>query len=172
MAFPLAVPALAVAVSPFVDVIPGTFHEAPINWAASNGITTGKDPTHFAPNGPVTRGESVTFLKRYDDFIVQPAIAGLGTRTDGLGATVGNLACETSQVARWDGANWVCNTVGLTTRIGTDAITAVDTTGDVGRYTSIAIGNNNLPVVSYQDVSTGSLMVAHLTETVTGIAFS
>ncbi len=49
LAFLLAVPAIAVALSPFVDVIPGKFHEAPVNWAVSNAMTTGRDATHFAP---------------------------------------------------------------------------------------------------------------------------
>jgi len=41
-AFAIVVPAVAVAVSPFVDVAPGKFQEAPVNWAATNGITNGK----------------------------------------------------------------------------------------------------------------------------------
>jgi len=138
VAFALAVPALAVAVSPFVDVIPGKFYETPVNWAFSNGITTGTDATHFNPDGAVTRGQSVTFLKRYDDFIVQPADAALGS-----------LNCTTSQVARWDGTNWVCNTVGVATSIGAD----------------------NLPIISYQDFTNGDLKVAHVNSVAVGLKF-
>jgi len=168
VAFSLGVPALAVAVSPFVDVVPGAFYEAPVNWAATNGITTGTDNTHFAPNDPVTRGQSVTFLKRYDDFIVQPANAALGTRIGGveasvanLGQTVGTLNCNTSQVARWDGTSWVCNTISLATRYGVDSISTLDIPFTVGAYTSIAIGADNLPIISYYDPTQTSLKVLH-----------
>jgi len=113
-----------VAVSPFVDVIPGKFYEAPVSWAANNGITTGKDATHFTPNDPVTRGKSVTFLKRYNDDITQPADAALGTRIDNLGTTVGALSYSTSDVALWDGAIWVCNTITFTIKIGIGTATA------------------------------------------------
>jgi hypothetical protein len=33
-------------------------------WAYENGITAGKDATHFCPDDPCTRGEMVCFLKR------------------------------------------------------------------------------------------------------------
>lgn len=207
LALVIAVPAVAVAVSPFVDVIPGAFYEAPVNWAATNGITTGKDATHFAPDNPVTRGESVTFLKRYDDNIVQPAIDGLGTRIDGLGATVGGLSCasgqiakfdgtiwacgtdidtdttipntdglaalgcNTSQIARWDGNAWVCGELMITSRIDPGTATTLDSTGSVGRYTSIAIGSDNQPIISYHDFTNSDLRVAAMLVTVTGIAF-
>ncbi|MEQ8842915.1 MAG: hypothetical protein RIB98_18210, partial [Acidimicrobiales bacterium] len=45
----------------------------PVDWAFNNDITTGKTATSFAPEDNVTRGESVTFLKRYNDNIVEPA---------------------------------------------------------------------------------------------------
>jgi hypothetical protein len=38
--------------------------------------------------------------------------------------------------------------------------TSVDTTGDVGKHTSIAIGPDGLPVISYQDVTSLDLKVA------------
>src|SRR5690606_12098430 len=39
-------------------------------------------------------------------------------------------------------------------------ITTVDSTGDVGIYTSIAIGSDGLPVISYKDETNTSLKVA------------
>lgn len=61
----------------FDDVEDDRFYADPVEWAAANAITTGKSPTMFAPLDAVTRGESVTFLKRYDDNITQPALADL-----------------------------------------------------------------------------------------------
>jgi hypothetical protein len=63
----LVVPATAFATHVFTDVDDARFYAEPVEWAAANGITTGTSPTTFDPDRPVTRGESVTFLKRYHD---------------------------------------------------------------------------------------------------------
>lgn len=52
-------------VAGFQDVEEGRFYSDPVAWAADSGITTGKTPTEFDPNGQVTRGEAVTFLYRF-----------------------------------------------------------------------------------------------------------
>lgn len=44
---------------------------------------------------------------------------------------------------------------------GTVTISTVDATADVGRFSSIAIGNDGRPVISYADYDAGSLKVAH-----------
>jgi hypothetical protein len=49
-----------------------------------------------------------------------------------------------------------CTTTGCT---GTATITTVDSTGDVGVYTSIAIRDNGLPVISYYDLTNSNLKV-------------
>jgi len=147
LAFALLLPGLAVAVSPFVDVVPGKFYEAPVNWAFDNGITTGKDATHFDPNGAVTRGESVTFLKRYNDNIV--------------GKTLGQLSCSTDQVAHWNGSAWVCSTVGLSRTLSTASITTPDNVNNFS--VSLAIGTDGLPVISSWRNSS-SLGVFHCTD--------
>jgi hypothetical protein len=38
----------------------------------------------------------------------------------------------------------------------------LDSTGDVGYFTSVAIGTDGLGLISYYDVSNGDLKVAHL----------
>jgi hypothetical protein len=48
----------------FVDVPAGAYYETAVRWAVENGITTGKDATHFDPNATCTRAEAVTFLWR------------------------------------------------------------------------------------------------------------
>lgn len=63
----LAAGSTAGATHVFGDVDDTRFYGGPVEWAATNGITTGTSATTFEPDRPVTRGESVTFLKRYHD---------------------------------------------------------------------------------------------------------
>jgi hypothetical protein len=55
-----------------------------------------------------------------------------------------------------------CTTTDCT---GTPKITTVDSTDSVGQYTSIAIGNNGYPVISYYDNTNEDLKVAACTTT-------
>jgi hypothetical protein len=68
---------IALAANPFTDVPAGKFYADAVDWAYNNDITTGSPAgsTTFKPDDPVTRGENVTFAKRYDDNVVQPALA-------------------------------------------------------------------------------------------------
>jgi hypothetical protein len=77
LAVVLLVPATAYATHVFDDVPDTAFYAGPVEWAFDNEITTGKSPTEFAPLDGVTRGESVTFLQRYNDNIVEPATIDL-----------------------------------------------------------------------------------------------
>lgn len=43
--------------------------------------------------------------------------------------------------------------------------TTVDSTGDVGRYSSIATGTDGKPIISYRDSTNGGLKVAHCSDT-------
>lgn len=52
------------AENPFVDVEEGRYYYNAVLWAYENGITAGKDDTHFAPDSKCTRAEVVTFLYR------------------------------------------------------------------------------------------------------------
>jgi S-layer homology domain len=78
----LIAPATALATHIFSDVPDSKFYADPVEWAFNNGITTGTSATTFSPEDGVTRGESVTFLKRYDDNIVQPALADTYTKSE------------------------------------------------------------------------------------------
>lgn len=51
---------------PFVDVAAGEYYYKAVLWAAEQGITTGVDATHFAPEQSCTRAQVVTFLWRMD----------------------------------------------------------------------------------------------------------
>ena len=50
--------------NPFVDVPDGTYYTKAVLWALENGITAGKDATHFQPDVTVNRSQFVTFLWR------------------------------------------------------------------------------------------------------------
>jgi hypothetical protein len=80
----LIAPATAVAFHVFNDVRDDQFYSDAVEWAFDNGITTGTSATTFAPNAGVTRGQNVTFAKRYDDNIVQPALAANAAEVAGL----------------------------------------------------------------------------------------
>lgn len=88
VAVAMLVPASAMAFHVFDDVADDRFYAEPVEWAFDNDITTGKTATTFAPDDGVTRGESVTFLKRYNDNVVQPAIDELETAKIGHGEIV------------------------------------------------------------------------------------
>ena len=101
---------LAIAVLAVVMLVPATA------WAKDNDITTGSPAGSktFKPDDNVTRGESVTFLKRYDDNIVQPALdatASVIVRTNETEIVVNSsgfaaAACEPGEVAIGGGARW------------------------------------------------------------------
>ncbi len=48
----------------FVDVPEGEWYTDAVRWAVENGVTTGVDETHFAPDEGCTRAQAVTFLWR------------------------------------------------------------------------------------------------------------
>lgn len=50
--------------NPFVDVTEDDYYYKAVLWASENGITVGKDDTHFAPGATVTRAQFVAFLHR------------------------------------------------------------------------------------------------------------
>ena len=50
--------------NPFVDVANGQYYTDAVVWAYENGITSGKDATHFQPDANCIRAQVVTFLYR------------------------------------------------------------------------------------------------------------
>ena len=52
--------------TPFVDVPANAYYHDAVLWAAEEGITTGVTASRFNPNATVTRGQTVTFLWRWD----------------------------------------------------------------------------------------------------------
>lgn len=57
----MLIPALG---NPFEDVAEDAYYYDAVLWAYDNGITQGKDDTHFAPNNICNRAQVVTFLWR------------------------------------------------------------------------------------------------------------
>lgn len=51
--------------SAFVDVAPGEWYTAAINWAAANRIVDGVGDGKFAPNDPITRAQMCAMIERY-----------------------------------------------------------------------------------------------------------
>ena len=52
--------------NPFTDVEESDYCYEAVLWAVENGITAGTSATTFSPDAVVTRGQTVTFLYRYD----------------------------------------------------------------------------------------------------------
>ena len=68
----------AYATHSWPDVPDNKFYAESVAWAKANGMTTGcEGGSNFCPDRGVTRGENITFAKRYDDLVVQPALQAL-----------------------------------------------------------------------------------------------
>ena len=63
------------SVNPFTDVAASAYYYDAVLWAVEQGITNGTSATTFGPDVTVTRGQTVTFLWRYDG---SPAVSGSG----------------------------------------------------------------------------------------------
>ena len=68
-------PVAALADQSWTDAPDGNFYSDALEWATVNGMTKGCDGgINFCPDRGATRAESITFAKRYDDLVVQPAL--------------------------------------------------------------------------------------------------
>lgn len=50
----------------FTDVAPGSYYYDAVQWAVAKGITVGTSATTFSPDAICTRGQTATFLYRYE----------------------------------------------------------------------------------------------------------
>jgi len=158
-ALALIIPSTAWATHVFTDVNDGAFYAAPAEWAKTNGITTGSPSgsSTFKPLDGVTRGESVTFLKRYHDNLVQPEI-------DANTAAIPTVlwAKVNSDGSKADGSAGVTSSQGgtgfYTVDFGTD-ITACSWSGVIRNNASgfIIIGNTVDRFVTLTQGASGSI---------------
>ena len=90
-------PATALAVHSWPDVPDDKFYAEAVAWAKANGMTVGcNGGTGFCPDNPVTRGENITFAKRYDDLVVQPALT---TLTGDVATNTADIATNAADIA-------------------------------------------------------------------------
>ena len=84
------VPATALATDVFDDVDDNKFYAAATEWAKDNNITTGSPAGSktFKPDDPVTRGETVTFLNRYDTNLAPKLLTTTATGFDATASLV------------------------------------------------------------------------------------
>ena len=69
----------AVSAQAFSDVSPNAYYKTAVDWAASEGITSGSDKEHFSPDKLCSRAQTVTFLWRANG---SPAVSGNNPVTD------------------------------------------------------------------------------------------
>ena len=96
------VPSVVLATNSWPDVPDDKFYTDAVAWAKDNGMTTGCDGgTNFCPGRGVSRGENITFAKRYDDLVVQPALDDVNTAID-ANTTAASTAQATADTAQAD----------------------------------------------------------------------
>ena len=99
VAVAVALPVAVLATQSWPDVPDGTYYTEAVAWAKGNGMTTGcEGGTGFCPDRGVTRAENITFAKRYDDLVVQPALDAIDTAID-ANTTAASTAQTTADAA-------------------------------------------------------------------------
>jgi len=100
LALAVAVPTVAMAAHPFTDVPDGEWYSEAVDWAYNNGITTGKTPTTFDGWATTNRYEVVTFLDRYDDNVVGPALDEIESNVDDIESNVATVSQDLANATR------------------------------------------------------------------------
>ena len=91
----LVVPAAAYATDAWGDVPDAAYEHAAVTWAKANSITNGCDGgTNFCPAREVTRRENIAFIYRYDQEMVQPALADIQADADAAQADADTNAAD------------------------------------------------------------------------------
>ncbi len=190
----VAVPAVVFASDRFPDVPSSNVHHDNINAIANAGISLGCTGGNYCPADTVRRDQMASFLARglalgpgklavanakgtlptycklVDDFPRSfEASSCLGhasaVDTGGFTGLYTSIAIGTDGnpvISYYDSTNGDLKVAKCANPACTGAatLTAVDTAGDVGHYTSIAIGTDGTPVISYWDATNADLKVA------------
>ncbi|MDP1795362.1 MAG: hypothetical protein Q8K63_14585 [Acidimicrobiales bacterium] len=188
---------VAIAATPFTD-INGNPHAADIDATYNAGIVTGCDATRYCPSDPVKRDQLAGFLARtaglstsaakrfpvvnarstaqtycslhaasprsFDAGPCQGTAVDVDTApTVGLHSSVAMGADGLPVMSYFDAKNGDLRVARCAQAACTAGATiaTVDAAGVVGRYSSIAIGADGLPLISYYDATNGDLKVAH-----------
>jgi len=118
-------------------------------WTCTADSDTTFDGTDFAvSNQACSGGQKATGVDASGN-----VICAVDIDTD----TLTGLGCTTDQVAKFSGSIWEC--VKQSAKL--NPIFVVDSVGNTGFYTSIAIGSDNLPIIAYLDNTDTELEVAH-----------
>ena len=124
---------------------------------------TGNGELRFATCGTVGTGQTPCI----DSSVSTSTLDGSGARDAGQFNSLAIGADGIPVISYYDVTNGNLNVAQCfnSTCGGSAATTSPDTGGDVGQYTSIAIGTDGLPVISYYDVTNGDLKVAKCANT-------
>lgn len=79
----------ALASTVFGDVDEDRFYAEAVEWAFAESVTMGTTSSTFSPDDPATRGQSVTFMHRYDQSVVQPALVNIDAQLDAVDNRLG-----------------------------------------------------------------------------------
>jgi hypothetical protein len=151
VAIGLLVPATAaVATQVFDDVPDGRFYSEAVAWAFDNNITTGTTATTFEPDAGVTRGQNVTFAKRYDDNIVQPALASVAAAQPFAVSAFVPPAPLTSLTTTPMAYVTVAVTAPVDGNVTVNSTAAVGHSSDGGDVRCILVEATNIPATSIQ----------------------